>query len=91
MHACTFAVLQYCPYNIPGGWTEAARESFAKRCFSLVDEYAPGFSSSVLHYEVLAPPDLERVFGLTGTLPHCDVMMQSVLLCHLQLTHVAAL
>ena len=27
---------------------------------------APGFSSGVLHREVLAPPDLERIFGLSG-------------------------
>ena len=34
--------------------------------FSVVDEYAPGFSDSVLGYEVLPPPDLEEIFGLTG-------------------------
>lgn len=34
--------------------------------FSVVDEYAPGFSESVVGFEVLPPPDLERVFGLTG-------------------------
>ena len=32
----------------------------------MVDEVAPGFSESVLHRDVLAPPDLERIFGLTG-------------------------
>lgn len=42
------------------------QESFAQRCFSLIDEYAPGFSSSVVGYEMLTPPDLEREFGLTG-------------------------
>ena len=39
---------------------------FADRVLALVDEVAPGFSSSVLHREVLAPPDIERIFGLTG-------------------------
>jgi len=42
------------------------QESFAKRCFSLIDEYAPGFSSSILGYDMLTPPDLEREIGLTG-------------------------
>ena len=32
----------------------------------LVDEYAPNFKSSVLDRQVLAPPDLERVFNITG-------------------------
>ena len=43
-----------------------SQESFAKRCFSLIDEYAPGFSSSVIGYDMLTPPDLEREIGLTG-------------------------
>ena len=38
----------------------------ADRCFDVVEEYAPGVKSSVLARQVLAPPDLERVFGLTG-------------------------
>ena len=38
--------------------------------FSQIDEYAPGFSSSVVGYDALAPPDLERIFGLTGGLWH---------------------
>ena len=56
--------------HVPHDWSEAQwdakRDIFAKRVFSLVDEVAPGFSSSVLHHEVLAPCDLERVFALTG-------------------------
>uniref|UniRef100_A0A803KYE5 Uncharacterized protein n=1 Tax=Chenopodium quinoa TaxID=63459 RepID=A0A803KYE5_CHEQI len=46
--------------------SSAIKESFANRCFSLIDEYAPGFSSSVLGYDMLTPPDLEREIGLTG-------------------------
>jgi phytoene dehydrogenase-like protein len=29
-------------------------------------DYAPNFRRSVLHYQVLAPADLEATFGLTG-------------------------
>lgn len=36
------------------------------KVFHNIDEYAPGFSSSVIGYEVLSPPDLEKTFGLTG-------------------------
>ncbi|MCZ6782646.1 MAG: NAD(P)/FAD-dependent oxidoreductase [Proteobacteria bacterium] len=57
--------VQYAPYEIDGGW-DGARDAFADRVFALVDEVAPGFSQSVLEREVLAPPDLERIFGLTG-------------------------
>jgi len=58
--------VQHVPWSpAQGGW-EAWRERFADRVLGLVDEVAPGFSASVLHRELLAPPDLERIFGLGG-------------------------
>lgn len=59
---------QYLPYTLADGrtWDDKTKEEYAKQIFSVVDEYAPGFSDSVVGYEVLPPPDLERVFGLTG-------------------------
>ncbi|KAM7529714.1 hypothetical protein LguiB_033124 [Lonicera macranthoides] len=60
--------IQYTPYKpSDGSWEDPEyRESFAQRCFTLIDEYAPGFSSSIVGYDMLTPPDLERVIGLTG-------------------------
>ncbi|XP_042976470.1 pyridine nucleotide-disulfide oxidoreductase domain-containing protein 2 isoform X3 [Carya illinoinensis] len=60
--------IQYTPYSpLDGSWGDLAyRESFAKKCFALIDEYAPAFSSSVIGYDMLTPPDLEREIGLTG-------------------------
>jgi len=58
---------QYAPYKLKGReWDDQAREEFCDRVFNVIEEYAPGFKQSVLHKEVLAPPDLERIFGLTG-------------------------
>jgi len=34
--------------------------------FDWVEKYAPGFKASVVGRDILAPPDLERIFGLTG-------------------------
>ncbi|KAJ8443688.1 hypothetical protein Cgig2_019670 [Carnegiea gigantea] len=58
----------YTPYSpSDGSWEDPAyREAFAQKCYGLIDEYAPGFRSSVIGYDMLTPPDLERVFGLTG-------------------------
>jgi phytoene dehydrogenase-like protein len=58
--------VQYVPPAPAGSDWDAERDRFADRVLGLVDEVAPGFSESVLHREVLAPPDLERIFGLTG-------------------------
>ncbi len=57
--------VQPVPYAVEGGW-DAARDVIADRVLRLLDEVAPDFSASVLHREVLAPPDLEQIFGLTG-------------------------
>lgn len=56
--------VQYAPYKTP--WTQALRDEVADRCFAIVEQYAPGFTASVLHRQVLAPPDLEATFNLTG-------------------------
>jgi phytoene dehydrogenase-like protein len=58
--------VQHLPYQLTGSSWEVERDRLADRVFDLVDEVAPGFSESVLHREVLAPPDLERIFALRG-------------------------
>ncbi len=59
--------VQYAPYKLKDGeWDKARKDDFARRCFAVMDEYAPTFSSTVLDYQVLTPVDLERVYGITG-------------------------
>ena len=58
--------VQYAPFTLRGPGWDRIGEAFADRCFALLDEYAPNFSRSVLARQVLTPPDIERVFGLTG-------------------------
>lgn len=58
--------VQYAPYRLATGSWDVERERFADRCFDALEEYAPGFRSSVVAREVLTPVDLERRFGLTG-------------------------
>jgi phytoene dehydrogenase-like protein len=58
--------IQYAPYKLRGGTWDELRESFADRCFDLLNEYAPNFKRAVLHRQVLTPLDLERTFNLTG-------------------------
>jgi phytoene dehydrogenase-like protein len=58
--------VQYAPYALREGSWDELRESFADRCFDLLEEYAPNFKRSVVARQVLTPLDLERVFNLTG-------------------------
>ncbi|XP_062927478.1 pyridine nucleotide-disulfide oxidoreductase domain-containing protein 2 isoform X2 [Mobula hypostoma] len=59
---------QYTPYRLQGGkeWDEEQRNLYADRVFDGIEQYAPGFKSSVVGRDILTPPDLEKVFGLTG-------------------------
>jgi phytoene dehydrogenase-like protein len=56
---------QYGPHAA-SDWPDGAREAYAERCFDLLAQHAPNVKDAILHYEVLAPPDLERIFGLEG-------------------------
>jgi phytoene dehydrogenase-like protein len=58
--------VQYAPYALREGTWDQLRDSFADRCFDLLNEYAPNFKRSVIARQVLTPLDLERVFNLTG-------------------------
>jgi phytoene dehydrogenase-like protein len=61
--------LQYTPYSlskeVAPNW-HALKERYADCVMELVEEYAPGFKSRVLHRQVLSPLDLEEEYGLTG-------------------------
>lgn len=59
---------QYFPYKLApeAGSLEENKRRYAERCIDIMTEYAPNFRKSVLNYQVLAPADLESIFGLTG-------------------------
>jgi phytoene dehydrogenase-like protein len=58
--------VQYGPYHLKGTTWDAERDKFADRCFDVLNEYAPNFKSSVIARQVIAPPDMERLWGITG-------------------------
>jgi phytoene dehydrogenase-like protein len=58
--------VQYAPYELRAGNWDERRDQFADRCFEVLEQYAPNFRRSVIDRQVLAPPDIERVYGLTG-------------------------
>ena len=58
-------VVQYAPYELKGGWN-ANREAFADHVIKTIAALAPGLPKQIVAREMLAPPDLEREFGMTG-------------------------
>jgi len=61
--------LQYAPYTlspqVAPSW-HSLKEDYADDVMDVIEEYAPGFKSLVLHRHVLSPLDLEEQYGLTG-------------------------
>ncbi|HYQ13840.1 MAG TPA: hypothetical protein VEP94_10410, partial [Solirubrobacterales bacterium] len=45
-------------------WAGDARERYADACVEHLGRYAPNVPGAIVEREVLAPPDLERIFGL---------------------------
>jgi phytoene dehydrogenase-like protein len=57
---------QYFPYRLAEGTWAERRDAIADRVLAEIGSYAPNVPGSVLARQVLAPPDLEARFGLTG-------------------------
>ena len=57
--------VQYAPYHLNGGWTDARRDAFGDAVIDTLEGFAPGLKSLILHRQVLTPADIERITGLS--------------------------
>jgi phytoene dehydrogenase-like protein len=57
--------VQYAPYHLNGGWSDAKREAFGDAVVETLSRYAPNLPQAILHRQVITPPDIERITGLT--------------------------
>jgi phytoene dehydrogenase-like protein len=60
------AYVQYAPYHLRGTSWEVERDRLAAAATQTIEQYAPGFTASIVGREVITPLDLERTYGLTG-------------------------
>jgi phytoene dehydrogenase-like protein len=58
--------VQWVPYQLRGRDWSGARDALGDLVIRTLAEYAPDLPSAVLAREVIAPPDLEARYGLTG-------------------------
>jgi phytoene dehydrogenase-like protein len=57
---------QYFPYKLAEGTWDERRDEIADHVINRFGEYAPNFPNAIVARQVLAPPDIEARFGLTG-------------------------
>ena len=60
------AIVQYAPYELEGGWDDAAKQSFLETCIKTLSKYAPDIESRITASELLTPADIEEQFHITG-------------------------
>ena len=54
----------HAPYTLEGTTWDQEREKFADTVIDTLAEYAPNLKDSVIHRQILVPPDLERIYAL---------------------------
>lgn len=65
-HAVASIVAHAAAYDLEGGWTDAARAAFGRAVLDVLARSCPGVRDRVAHLEVLAPPDIEARYGVSG-------------------------
>jgi phytoene dehydrogenase-like protein len=58
--------VQYAPYSLSGADWADQREAFGDAVIDVLEEHMPGLRESILHRQVLVPPDIERIVGIPG-------------------------
>jgi phytoene dehydrogenase-like protein len=65
-HHIVSILASFAPYDLKAGWSEAARARLLESVLARLERHAPGVRSRLVAAELLAPPDLEARFGVTG-------------------------
>jgi phytoene dehydrogenase-like protein len=67
--------VQYAPYDLADGCWDERRDEIGKNIIDTFAEYAPNIWSAIEHMQVLGPPDIERIIGITGgNIFHGEIM-----------------
>ena len=65
--------VEWVPYEIAGSSWDDERDSYVEKLLGICDLFAPGTSDLVVDTFALAPPDIERHFGMSrGHIHHVD-------------------
>ncbi|MCA9925516.1 MAG: NAD(P)/FAD-dependent oxidoreductase, partial [Anaerolineales bacterium] len=71
--------VQYAPYELNGGWTDAKREAFGDAVVDTLSEYIPNLKDIILHRQVLTPVDIEQQIGISqGNIFHGELSLSQL-------------
>ncbi|MBA3337159.1 MAG: NAD(P)/FAD-dependent oxidoreductase, partial [Chloroflexia bacterium] len=58
--------VQYAPYDLAEGSWDDRRDAIGANIIETLAEFAPNVPDAIEHIQVLGPPDIERLIGITG-------------------------
>jgi phytoene dehydrogenase-like protein len=58
--------VQYAPYDLAEGTWDQRRDEIGANIIDTLAMFAPNIPNAIEHIEVLGPPDIERIIGITG-------------------------
>jgi len=58
--------VQYAPYDLAEGTWDERRDEIGANIIDTLAMFAPNIPNAIEHIEVLGPPDIERIIGITG-------------------------
>jgi phytoene dehydrogenase-like protein len=71
--------MQSAPYHLRESDWNSQRDLLGDTVINLIEDFAPGFKSSILHRQVLTPLDLEQTYGLTeGHIYHAEPALDQI-------------
>jgi phytoene dehydrogenase-like protein len=80
-HHVVSAYVQFAPYALRGTTWDAERDRFGEVATRTIEEFAPGFTRSILARQIITPLDLERDHGLTeGQIFHGELALDQLFL-----------
>jgi phytoene dehydrogenase-like protein len=56
----------FAPYHLKEDWQQDSRDAFVQRVTETIEQYAPGFSASLVAFQLLTPVDIEDQYNITG-------------------------
>ena len=54
------------PYDLKDASWDTEKDKFIQVVLNTMDEFAPGFSDSIIAMDAMAPPDIERILNMPG-------------------------
>ena len=78
-HHVMSCFVQYCPFDIEGGWDDAKRDAFGETVISTLEQYAPNIRRAIVGAQVLTPADIQRIAGITGgNIMHGELLLHQL-------------